>query len=87
MFSNLRKALKQGDPISLYLFILCVKGLSALLSEVEKSKKIKGVCITRGAPLINHMLFTDDSLLFGWANVNEWLQIQSLLGIYAEASG
>lgn len=74
----------QGDPISPYLFIQCVEGLSSLLIEAKNSKKIIGVRIANGAPLIDHLLFfTNDSLLFDRANINEWVQMQRLLEIYA----
>lgn len=81
-----KRGLRQGNSIYPYFFILCAEELSVLLPKAEKFKKIKVVCIVRGAPPINHMFFENDSSLFGWANFNEWIQIQSLLGIYAEAS-
>lgn len=44
------RGLRQGDPISLYLFLLCVEGLSAILRDEMKMGKIKGVLVCRGAP-------------------------------------
>lgn len=69
------------------LFILCAWGLSAPSNEVKKSKKIRGVCIANGAPPVDHLFFADDNFLFRRAIINEWVHIQGLLGIYAEASG
>lgn len=48
-----RRGLHQGDPLSLYLFILCAEDFSMLI----KDDRIRGCKIARGAPTISHMLF------------------------------
>ncbi|GAU49279.1 hypothetical protein TSUD_407190 [Trifolium subterraneum] len=45
-----RKGLRQGDPMSTYLFILVAEGLAALIHQVVGSGDIHGVRICRGAP-------------------------------------
>lgn len=81
------RGLRQGDPLSSYLFILCAEGLSALLKKYERQKLIQGVTICRQAPSISHMFFADDSYLFCKANESEALRMMELLQIYEEASG
>lgn len=71
----------------LNISILCVKEFNALLNKVENAKKIIGVRIAKGAPIVNYLVFAYDSLLFCQANRNEWLQIQNILGIYEHAFG
>lgn len=58
------RGLRQGDPLSPYIFLLCAEGLSALLVRVEQEKKIQGVKVARAAPAISHLFFADDSILF-----------------------
>lgn len=41
------QGLKQGDPLSLYLFLLCAMGLQGLLHKAEFDGSIRGVSICR----------------------------------------
>lgn len=44
-----KKGLRQDDPLSFYLFILCLEGLSSLLKKVENKGYIHGIKVCRGA--------------------------------------
>ena len=81
------RGLRQGDHLSLYLFLVCVKALSVMLQRVERSGAISGVPTSNKGPKINHLFFADDSLLFCKANMVEWRRITRLLEKYEEASG
>lgn len=59
-----RRGIRQGDPISPYLYILCTEGLSVMLRRHEEVGLIHGCVIARGAPLVSHLLFVDDCYLF-----------------------
>lgn len=58
------KGLRQGDPISPYVYIMCAEGLSAIIRRNEEVGLIHGCRIARGAPTISHLLFADDCYLF-----------------------
>ncbi|KAF5447955.1 hypothetical protein F2P56_033465 [Juglans regia] len=81
------RGIRQGDPLSPYLFILCAEVLSSLLNHAEFSRAISGVPIARGMIHINHLLFADDSLLFCKANSLEWSRLLFVLSLYENASG
>ena len=81
------RGLRQGDPLSPYLFIICAEGLSSLIRNREKAGFLHGVKVARSAPSISHIFFADDCLLFFKANLNEARIIKSLLAIYSAASG
>jgi len=58
------RGLRQRDPLSPYLFIICAEGLSSLIRNAEESEVISGTSICHGAPQISHLLFVDDCFLF-----------------------
>lgn len=65
------RGLRQGNPLSPYLFLLCTEGLIVLLKAASLRKEVFGIRICRGAPNINHLLFADDSVIFYEAKVDE----------------
>lgn len=52
---------RQGDPLSSYLFIICVEVLSYSLLRAEQQGSITGVPIGKWGFSINHLFFADDS--------------------------
>jgi len=60
--------LRQGDPLSPYLFIICAEGLSSLIRDTETRDVLTGTKFCRQAPSVSHLLFADDCFLFFKAN-------------------
>jgi hypothetical protein len=58
------RGLRQGDPLSPFLFLFVADGLSALLHSEIAAGGISPIKICRRAPGISHLLFADDTLLF-----------------------
>ena len=42
------RGIKQGDPLSLYLFLLCAEGLSSLLRQATVLGQLHGIASCRG---------------------------------------
>ena len=74
--------IRQGDPISLYLFVLCAEVLSALLTRVDQKGYLRGVPTSKKGPHINHLFFADDSLFFCRADLSHWHKLSKILGVY-----
>ncbi|XP_060969635.1 uncharacterized protein LOC133036885 [Cannabis sativa] len=62
------RGIRQGDPLSPYLFLICAEGFTSLIKKFEVEGLLKGCKIANGAPLISHMLFADDSYVYCRAN-------------------
>jgi hypothetical protein len=65
------RGMRQRDPRSPYLFIICAEGLFALIKKVEGRCEINGVNICNNAPIISHLLFADDCFMLFRANTNQ----------------
>ncbi|KAK4394024.1 hypothetical protein Sango_1873200 [Sesamum angolense] len=61
------RGLCQGDPLSPYLFLFVAKVFSSMLQVANERRDMQGIAISRGAPRISHLLFTDDTIIFGKA--------------------
>lgn len=53
---TLVRGLRQDDPLSPYLFLLCVEGLIRAINNSASEGKIKGCKIHRQAPAVTHLL-------------------------------
>ena len=81
------RELRQGDPLSPYLFLLCAGGLHSLIQQTETLGAIKGVSLCNAGPKVSHLFFVDDSLLFCQATSQECTHILETLKQYEETSG
>uniref|UniRef100_A0A803PU32 Reverse transcriptase domain-containing protein n=1 Tax=Cannabis sativa TaxID=3483 RepID=A0A803PU32_CANSA len=85
------RGIRQGDALSLYLFLSCSEGLSSLihLKTQQRQPRIQslGIKIARRAPTISHLFFVDDSLLFSSASLEAATVIKQILHDYSLASG
>ena len=81
------RGLRQGDPLSPYLFLFCAEGLNALLRGAAVNGEIQGFSLCRNGPKLTHLFFADDCLIFCRSTLDECNKIQELLDYYETASG
>ncbi|KAJ9707979.1 hypothetical protein PVL29_000172 [Vitis rotundifolia] len=88
-FSN-SKGLRQGDPISPYLFVLGMEVLSTLLRRAVEGGFLTG-CRLRGRGggelPVTHLLFADDTIIFCEARKDQLTTLSWILAWFEAASG
>ena len=81
------RGLRQGDPLSSYLFLFCAEGLNALLQNAATRGDIHGFSICRSGHKLTHLFFANDCLIFCRSTLEECNKIQELLAYYEIVSG
>uniref|UniRef100_A0A2N9EYL8 Reverse transcriptase domain-containing protein n=1 Tax=Fagus sylvatica TaxID=28930 RepID=A0A2N9EYL8_FAGSY len=84
---NPSRGLRQGDPLSPYLFILCQETLSRLIEKQLSERRINGVKASIGGPAITHVMYADDIILFSKTNKKETTILNQCLDTYCTWSG
>ncbi|XP_060968321.1 uncharacterized protein LOC133035897 [Cannabis sativa] len=82
-----QRGLRQGDPMSPFLFLLRQEVLSKLICKAEGRGLIHGIKIALSAPPVSHLMFADDTILFARANNNEAEKLMECISTYEKWSG
>lgn len=53
------RGIRQGDPLSPYIFLLYTKEVSSHVNHFDATRLIHGLTITRGDLSLNHLLFVE----------------------------
>ncbi|XP_057803589.1 uncharacterized protein LOC131018917 [Salvia miltiorrhiza] len=80
------RGLRQGDPLSSFLFVICAQGFSSLFRFFEMRGEIHDVPMIPKQPSITHLFFADDSLIFFKADVEEAVVVKEITQRYESAS-
>ena len=80
------RGLRQGDPLSSYLFILCLERLSIQLEEVVRDKIIHPIKF-RERVQFSHLFFADDIFLFTKAKTRDCRNLRNILQTFYDSSG
>ena len=74
-------------PLIPLLVSLCAEGFSSLIKDAVRNQLLSGTSICRGCPMVTHLFFVDDSLLFCKAIDQECQKLIDILELYEAASG
>ena len=58
------RGLRQGNPLSPYLFLLCAEGLSALIKKVVAEGSMEGIFVCKNGPCLSHLFLQTIVLSF-----------------------
>ena len=81
------RGIRQGDPLSPYLFILCIEYLGQLIEEKCSNKLWNPVKASQSGSTFSHLMFADDLVLFARANHLNCSTIREVLDEFCEVSG
>lgn len=81
------RELRQGDPLSPFLFIMEQDGLGRYIKKEMRERKIKGLRLWGNNMPITHQQFVDDITLFCEVSLREVRRMKKILDMFVEASG
>ncbi|XP_030477324.1 uncharacterized protein LOC115694334 [Syzygium oleosum] len=86
-YFNPTRGIRQGDPLSPYLFIIMANALSSLMHKAVEDGTIKGIKLNRWCPTLSHLLFADDAIFFLDGSTQECQNVANIMNQYCQASG
>ncbi|CAN1148633.1 Putative ribonuclease H protein At1g65750, partial [Linum perenne] len=81
------RGLRQGCPLSPYLFTLCIERLSRMIISAVDFGYWKPIRLAHDGPPLSHSFFADDLILFSEASASQAQVISDILDRFCEASG
>ena len=81
------RGIRQGDPLSPYIFIICMEMLSRIIHKSCEENKWKPFRLRGGSTSISHLMFADDLILFGEATPQTLLAVRESLSLFFKLSG
>ncbi|RVX14536.1 putative mitochondrial protein [Vitis vinifera] len=81
------RGLRQGDPLSPFLFTLVADVLSRMLLRAEERNLLEGFRVGRNRTRVFHLEFVDDTIFFSNTKEEELQTLKSLLLVFGHISG
>ena len=84
---KISRGIRQGDPLSPFLFTIVVEALSSLLVKAREMGVISGFVASRNGEVITHLQFADDTILFSSTKREEIMALKRILRCFQLVSG
>ena len=76
------RGIRQGDPLSPYIFLLCMEFLGAQITSICEEWRRDKIKASRNGPSFSHVFFADDLMLFTKANHKNCEVIMEVLDVF-----
>lgn len=81
------RGIRQGDPLSPYLFVICMEKLAHIIQEEVSRGDWKPIRLCKDGPPLSHLFFADDLILLSEASMDQVEVIQRCMNRFCHASG
>ncbi|KAL6134809.1 hypothetical protein ACLB2K_067037 [Fragaria x ananassa] len=81
------RGIRQGDPLSPYLFVLCMEKLSHTIQHAIEMNYWKPIQSSQSGPFISHLFFADDLILFSEASTSQATIMKCCMDTFCNLSG
>ncbi|RVX19456.1 LINE-1 retrotransposable element ORF2 protein [Vitis vinifera] len=80
------RGLRQGDPLSPFLFTIVADVLSRMLLRAEERNVFEGFRVGRNRTRVSHLQFADDTIFFSSTREEDLLTLKSVLVVFGHIS-
>lgn len=81
------RGIRQADPLSPYIFVLCMERLAQAISLEVNNRRWRPIKLAKDGPTLSHLFFADDLVLFKEASLEQKEVIKGVLLKFCSASG
>ncbi|KAJ0938893.1 putative RNA-directed DNA polymerase [Helianthus annuus] len=83
----MERGVRQGDPLSPFLFIIAMEGLSALVNLAVERGVFRGITLPNNGPIISYTMYADDVMFVGEWDPDNLKNLKRILRIFYLMSG
>ncbi|BBN68784.1 TatD related DNase [Prunus dulcis] len=81
------RGLRQGDPLSPFLFTLVSDVLSRIIERAQDVNLVHGIVSGHDQVEVSHLQFADDTIFFLDGKEEYWLNLLQMLKLFCDVSG